>query len=64
VEVKQKARPAKHDVAIVPKPPASGKLSRRPMLGSGDDGERRQVTEVAVTLCRWEKFTIFSVFHG
>jgi hypothetical protein len=31
VDVKQNARPAKQDVAIVPKPPASGRLSKRPI---------------------------------
>lgn len=35
VDVKQKASPAKHDVAMVDKPPAIGKLSRRPMEGEG-----------------------------
>jgi hypothetical protein len=35
VDVKQKARPAKHDVAIVPRPPARGKLSRRPIVVAG-----------------------------
>jgi hypothetical protein len=48
VEVKQKANPAKHDVAMVPRPPASGKLSRRPIVGNSEDDERRQVTLVAV----------------
>jgi hypothetical protein len=52
VDVKQKARPAKHDVAIVPRPPASGKLSRRPILSGDEDGERSQVREVAVKLRR------------
>jgi len=32
VEVKQKAIPAKQEVAIVPSPPARGKESKRPML--------------------------------
>jgi hypothetical protein len=42
VDVKQKASPAKHDVAMVPRPPASGKLSRRPMVGNGKYDDLRQ----------------------
>jgi hypothetical protein len=32
VDVKQNAIPAKHDVATVPRPPARGNDSKRPML--------------------------------
>lgn len=41
VDVKQNARPAKHDVPIDPKTPASGRLRRRPMLGDGKECEWR-----------------------
>lgn len=32
VEVQQNATPARHDVAIVPNPPAMGRDSRRPIV--------------------------------
>ena len=41
VDVKQNASPAKHDVAMVDKPPAIGKLSRRPMEGDGNCKKRQ-----------------------
>lgn len=36
VDVKQKATPARHDVAIVPSEPASGKDSSKPIVVGGE----------------------------